>query len=280
MAVKKYKPTSPGMRGRTGYTFEEITKKKPERSLVVKRQKRGGRNVHGRITVRHRGGGHKRKIRIVDFKRDKREIPARVAAIEYDPNRTARLALLNYVDGEKRYIIAPVGLQVGDTVLAGSDIDVRPGNCMPISHIPTGTMIHNIELQPGRGGQMVRSAGTAAQLLAKEGNYAHVRLPSGEIRLVHRNCYATIGQVGNLDHGSIKLGKAGRKRHMGIRPTVRGSAMNPNDHPHGGGEGRSPIGMPSPKSPWGKKTLGKKTRRNKQTDKFIIRDRRAGRKRR
>ena len=280
MAVKKYKPTSPGMRGRTGYTFEEITKKKPERSLVVKRQKRGGRNVHGRITVRHRGGGHKRKIRIVDFKRDKREIPARVAAIEYAPNRTARLALLNYVDGEKRYIIAPVGLQVGDTVLAGSDIDVRPGNCMPISHIPTGTMIHNIELQPGRGGQMVRSAGTAAQLLAKEGNYAHVRLPSGEIRLVHRNCYATIGQVGNLDHGSIKLGKAGRKRHMGIRPTVRGSAMNPNDHPHGGGEGRSPIGMPSPKSPWGKKTLGKKTRRNKQTDKFIIRDRRAGRKRR
>ncbi|MBC8505651.1 MAG: 50S ribosomal protein L2 [Chloroflexi bacterium] len=280
MAVKKYKPTSPGMRGRTGYTFEEITKKKPERSLVVKRIKRAGRNVYGRITVRHRGGGHKRKIRIVDFKRNKRGIPARVAAIEYDPNRTARLALLNYADGEKRYIIAPVGLQVGDTIHAGPDIDVRPGNSMPISHIPTGTMIHNIELQPGRGGQMVRSAGTAAQLLAKEGSYAHVRLPSGEIRLVHRNCYATIGQVGNLDHGSIKLGKAGRKRHMGIRPTVRGSAMNPNDHPHGGGEGRSPIGMPSPKSPWGKKTLGKKTRRNKQTDKYIIRRRRSGRKRR
>ncbi len=280
MAVKKYKPTTPGMRGRTGYTFEEITKKKPERSLVVKRKKHGGRNVHGRITVRHRGGGHKRKIRIVDFKRDKLGIPAKVAAIEYDPNRTARLALLNYADGEKRYIIAPVGLRVGDTVLAGPDIDVRPGNSMPISHIPTGTMIHNIELQPGRGGQMVRSAGTAAQLLAKEGSYAHVRLPSGEIRLVHRNCFATIGQVGNLDHGSIKLGKAGRKRHLGIRPTVRGSAMNPNDHPHGGGEGRSPIGMPSPKSPWGKKTLGKKTRRNKQTDKYIIRRRRSGRKRR
>lgn len=273
MAVKKYKPTSPGMRDRTGYTFEEITKKKPERSLVIKRHNRGGRNDQGRITVRHRGGGHKRKIRIVDFKRDKHGIPARVAAIEYDPNRTARLALLNYADGEKRYILAPVGLTVGDTVLAGSDIDVRPGNCMPISHIPTGTMIHNIELQPGRGAQMVRSAGTAAQLLAKEGSYAHVRLPSGEIRLVHRNCYATIGQVGNLDHGSIKLGKAGRKRHKGIRPTVRGSAMNPNDHPHGGGEGRSPIGMPSPKSPWGQKTLGKRTRKNKQTDKYIIRRR-------
>ena len=280
MAVKKYKPTSPGMRDKTGYTFEEITKTKPERSLIVKRHQSGGRNVQGRITVRHRGGGHKRKIRIVDFKRDKRDIPARVAAIEYDPNRTARLALLYYVDGEKRYIIAPVGLQVGDTVLAGPDIDVRPGNSMPLSHIPTGTMIHNIELQPGRGGQMVRSAGTAAQLLAKEGSYAHVRLPSGEIRLVHRNCYATIGQVGNLDHGGIKLGKAGRKRHMGIRPTVRGSAMNPNDHPHGGGEGRSPIGMPSPKSPWGKKTLGKRTRRNKQTDKYIIHRRGSGRKRR
>ncbi len=280
MAVKKYKPTSPGMRDRTGYTFEEITKKKPERSLVVKRHQRGGRNAQGRITVRHRGGGHKRKIRIIDFKRNKRGIPARVAAIEYDPNRTARLALLFYADGEKRYIIAPVGLRVDDTVLAGSDIDVRPGNSMPLSHIPTGTMIHNIELQPGRGGQMARSAGTAAQLLAKEGSYAHVRLPSGEIRLVHRNCYATIGQVGNLDHGSIKLGKAGRKRHMGIRPTVRGSAMNPNDHPHGGGEGRSPIGMPSPKSPWGKKTLGKRTRRNKQTDKYIIHRRGSGRKRR
>ncbi|MEN8171766.1 MAG: 50S ribosomal protein L2 [Chloroflexota bacterium] len=280
MAVKKYKPTSPGMRGRTGYTFEEITKSTPERSLVTKKRKRSGRNMYGRITVRHRGGGNRRKLRIVDFKRDKLDIPARVAAIEYDPNRTARLALLFYVDGEKRYIIAPVGLQVGDMVVAGSDADIRPGNSLPISRIPTGTMIHNVELKPGRGGQMVRSAGTAAQLLAKEGDYAQVRLPSSEVRLVHQNCYATIGQVGNLDHGTIKLGKAGRKRHMGIRPTVRGSAMSPRDHPHGGGEGRSGIGMPSPKSPWGKKTLGKKTRRNKTTDKYIVRRRRRGKKRR
>ncbi|MBT3390656.1 MAG: 50S ribosomal protein L2 [Chloroflexi bacterium] len=278
MAVKKYKPVTPGMRDRTGYTFEEITKSKPERSLVVPRRSRGGRNAYGRVTVRHRGGGHRRKIRLVDFKRNKRGIPARVAAIEYDPNRTARLALLNYVDGEKRYIIAPIGLQVDDMVVAGADVDVRPGNSMPISHIPTGTMIHNVELQPGRGGQLVRSAGTAAQLLAKEGSYAHVRLPSGEIRLIHRDCYATIGQVGNLDHGNIKLGKAGRKRHMGIRPTVRGSAMSPRDHPHGGGEGRSPIGMPSPKSPWGQKTLGKRTRSNKRTDQYIVR--RRGKKRR
>jgi len=280
MAVKKYKPTSPGMRGRTGYTFEEITKSKPERSLVVKKRKHSGRNMYGRITVRHRGGGNRRKLRIVDFKRDKRDIPARVAAIEYDPNRTARIALLFYVDGEKRYIIAPLGLQVGDMVLAGTDADIRPGNSLPISRIPTGTMIHNIELKPGRGGQMVRSAGTSAQLLAKEGDYAQVRLPSSEVRLVHQKCFATIGQVGNLDHGTIKLGKAGRKRHMGIRPTVRGSAMSPRDHPHGGGEGRSGIGMPSPKSPWGKKTLGKKTRRNKTTDKYIVRRRRRGKKRR
>ncbi len=280
MAVKTYKPTSPGMRGRTGYTFEEITKSKPERSLVVKKRKHSGRNMYGRITVRHRGGGHRRKLRIVDFKRDKRDIPARVAAIEYDPNRTARLALLFYVDGEKRYIIAPLGLQVGDMVVAGSDVDIRPGNSLPISRIPTGTMIHNIELKPGRGAQMVRSAGASAQLLAKEGDYAQVRLPSSEVRLVHQNCYATIGQVGNLDHGTIKLGKAGRKRHMGIRPTVRGSAMSPRDHPHGGGEGRSGIGMPSPKSPWGQKTLGKKTRRNKTTNKYIVRRRRRGKKRR
>ncbi|MCJ7703144.1 MAG: 50S ribosomal protein L2 [Anaerolineales bacterium] len=277
MAVKKYKPTSPGMRDRTGYTFDEITKTTPERSLITDRRKRGGRNVYGRITVRHRGGGHKRRIRLVDFKRDKLRVPATVAAIEYDPNRTARLALLNYVDGEKRYIIAPVGLQVGDKVVAGPGVDVKTGNSLPISEIPTGTMIHNIELKEGRGGQMVRSAGGAAQLLAKEGDYAHVRLPSGEVRLVRQKCYATIGQVGNLDHGNIKLGKAGRKRHMGIRPTVRGSAMSPRDHPHGGGEGRSPIGMPSPKSPWGQKTLGKKTRRNKQTDKYIIRRRGKGR---
>jgi large subunit ribosomal protein L2 len=266
------------MRGRTGHTFEEITKSTPERSLVIDRRKHGGRNTYGRITVRHRGGGHKRKIRIVDFKRDKLGIPARVAAIEYDPNRTARLALLNYADGEKRYILAPVGLKVGDEVISGPNVDIKPGNSLPISNIPTGTMIHNIELQEGRGAQLVRSAGGAAQLLAKEGDYAHVRLPSGEVRLIRQKCCATIGQVGNLDHGNIKLGKAGRKRHLGIRPTVRGSAMSPRDHPHGGGEGRSPIGMPSPKSPWGKKTLGKKTRHNKQTEKFIIR--RRGKKRR
>ena len=278
MAVKKYKPTTPGMRDRTGYSFEEITKSKPERSLLRVRRGHGGRNAYGRVTVRHRGGGHKRKIRVVDFKRDKLGIPAKVAAIEYDPNRTARLALLNYADGEKRYIIAPVGLKVGDTVVSGPDVDIQPGNSLPISNIPTGTMIHNIELKVGRGGQLVRSAGGAAQLLAKEGDYAHIRLPSGEVRLVLQRCYATIGQVGNLDHGNIKLGKAGRKRHLGIRPTVRGSAMSPRDHPHGGGEGRSPIGMPSPKSPWGQKTLGKKTRHNKQTDKYIIR--RRGKKRR
>jgi large subunit ribosomal protein L2 len=278
MAVKKYKPTTPGMRDRTGHTFEEITKTKPERSLLVDRQRSGGRNNYGRITVRHRGGGHKRKIRIVDFKRDKFDVPAKVAAIEYDPNRSARLALLHYVDGEKRYIIAPVGLKVGDTVVSGPAVDIFPGNSLPISNIPTGTMIHNIELKEGRGGQLVRSAGSAAQLLAKEGNYAHIRLPSGEVRLVQQNCFATIGQVGNLDHGNIQLGKAGRKRHLGYRPAVRGSAMNPGDHPHGGGEGRSPIGMPSPKSPWGKKTLGKKTRRNKKTEKYIVR--RRGKKRR
>jgi large subunit ribosomal protein L2 len=278
MAVKKYKPTSPGMRDRTGYTFEEITKSEPERSLIVERRKRGGRNAQGRITVRHRGGGHRRKIRLVDFKRNKWDIPARVVAIEYDPNRTARLALLNYVDGEKRYILAPVGLQVGDMVMSGANAEIRPGNSLPISNIPTGTMIHNVELKEGRGGQLVRSAGGAAQLLAKEGDYAQVRLSSGEVRLVRQGCYATIGQVGNLDHSNIKLGKAGRKRHMGVRPTVRGSAMNPNDHPHGGGEGRSPVGMPGPKTPWGKPTLGAKTRLNKKTDKYIIR--RRGRKRR
>jgi len=278
MAVKKYKPTSPGMRDRTGHSFEEITKSKPERSLLKVRLRNGGRNAYGRITVRHRGGGHKRKIRMVDFKRDKHQVPANVVAIEYDPNRSARLALLNYGDGEKRYILAPLGLQVGDKVVSGPNVDIYPGNSLPISNIPTGTMIHNVELQEGRGGQLVRSAGSAAQLLAKEGDYAQVRLPSGEIRLVRQQCYATIGQVGNLDHGNIKLGKAGRKRHRGIRPAVRGSAMSPRDHPHGGGEGRSPIGMPSPKSPWGQKTLGKKTRRNKQTEKFIVR--RRGKKRR
>jgi large subunit ribosomal protein L2 len=278
MAVKKYKPVTPSLRGMTGYTFEEITKKKPERALIVERRKRGGRNSYGKITVRHQGGGNRQQIRIIDFKRDKRDIPARVAAIEYDPNRTARLALLNYVDGEKRYILAPVDLRVGDSVIAGSTAEVRTGNSMPISNIPVGTLVHNIELKEGRGGQLVRSAGGAAQLLAKEGDYAQIRMPSGEVRLVRQNCYATIGQVGNLEHGNIKLGKAGRKRHLGVRPTVRGSAMSPRDHPHGGGEGRQPIGMPGPKSPWGKPTLGYKTRRNKTTDQFILR--RRGKKRR
>ncbi len=273
MAVKKYKPVTPSQRGMTGSTFEEITKTTPERTLLVSKRKRGGRNMYGRITVRHRGGGHRRHIRIVDFKRDKLDIPARVAAIEYDPNRTARLALLHYVDGEKRYIIAPVDLKVGDDVMAGPRAEIRPGNSLPISNIPVGTMVHNIEIREGRGGQLVRSAGSAAQLLAKEGDYAQIRLPSGEVRLVRQACYATIGQVGNLDHGNIKLGKAGRKRHLGIRPTVRGSAMSPRDHPHGGGEGRQPIGLPGPKSPWGKPTLGKRTRKNKRTDKYIVRRR-------
>ena len=276
MAVKKYKPTTPGQRDMTGYTFEEITKSTPERSLIIPLRKKGGRNAHGRVTVRHRGGGHRRFIRIVDFKRDKFGVPARVAAIEYDPNRTARLALLFYADGAKRYIIAPVGVKVGDTLMSGPEAEIRLGNSLPISSIPLGTMIHNIEMKEGKGGQMVRSAGASAQLLAKEGDYAQVRLPSGEVRLVRQGCYATIGQVGNVDHSNIKLGKAGRKRHLGIRPTVRGSAMNPNDHPHGGGEGRQPIGMPGPKSPWGKPTLGYKTRRNKDTDKYIVRRRNKG----
>ncbi|MGD8555131.1 MAG: 50S ribosomal protein L2 [Anaerolineales bacterium] len=273
MAIKKYKPTSPGRRGMTGATFEEITKSKPERSLIVPKRRSSGRNVHGRITVRHRGGGHRRHIRLVDFKRDKRDIPGRVAAIEYDPNRSARLALLHYIDGEKRYILAPLGLGVGDMVVAGPEAELRPGNSLPLANIPDGTMIHNIEMQEGRGGQMVRAAGTSAQLLGKEGSYASIRLPSGEVRRIRLACYATIGQVGNPDHSNIKLGKAGRKRHLGIRPAVRGSAMSPRDHPHGGGEGRQPIGLPGPKSPWGKPTLGKKTRRTKRTEKYIVRHR-------
>jgi len=274
MPIKVFKPTSPGRRDMSGQTFEEITRSYPERSLTRGLRKRAGRNVRGKITIRHRGGGHKRQIRIVDFKRNKHGIPAKVAAIEYDPNRTARLALLNYADGEKRYIIAPLNLTVGDRVVSGPNAEVRPGNSLPISNIPVGTLVHNIELREGRGGQLVRAAGGAAQLMAKEGDYAQVRLPSGEVRLVRQTCYATIGQVGNLDHGNINLGKAGRKRHLGIRPTVRGSAMSPRDHPHGGGEGRQPIGMPGPKSPWGKPTLGKKTRHNKRTDKYIVRRRR------
>jgi large subunit ribosomal protein L2 len=278
MAVKKYKPITPGQRGMTGYSFEEITKSTPERSLVKELRKSGGRNSYGRVTVRHRGGGSKRQIRLVDFKRNKYGIPARVAAIEYDPNRTARLALLYYADGEKHYIIAPVDLRVNDTVLSGPAAEVRPGNALPISNIPVGTLIHNIEIKVGKGGQLVRAAGGAAQLLAKEGDYAQIRMPSGEVRLIRQNCYATIGQVGNLEHSNIKLGKAGRKRHMGVRPTVRGTAMSPRDHPHGGGEGRQPIGMPGPKSPWGKPTLGYKTRRNKTTNQYIVR--RRGKKRR
>ncbi|MBI9050944.1 MAG: 50S ribosomal protein L2 [Anaerolineaceae bacterium] len=276
MAVKIYKPVTPGLRGMTGYTFEEITKSKPERSLIIPRKKHSGRNSYGRITVRHRGGGSKRYIRLIDFKRNKRGVPARVAAIEYDPNRTARIALLNYADGEKRYIIAPVSLKVGDEVMAGTAAEIRIGNSLPLSSIPVGTMIHNVEMYEGRGGQLVRSAGASAQLLAKEGDYAQVRMPSGEVRLIRQVCYATIGQVGNLDHGNIKLGKAGRKRLMGIRPTVRGSAMSPRDHPHGGGEGRSSIGMPGPKTPWGKPTLGYKTRRNKKSNKYIVRRRTSG----
>ena len=273
MAVKKYKPVTPGMRDMTGYTFEEITKSTPERSLLVMRQGHGGRNAQGRVTVRHRGGGARRFIRIVDFKREKHGIPAKVAAIEYDPGRTARLALLFYADGEKRYIIAPLGVKVGDTLLSGPNIEIRPGNYLPIANIPVGTMVHNLEIQEGKGAQLVRSAGTSAQLLAKEGEFAQIRMPSGEVRLIRQTCYATIGQVGNLDHSNIKLGKAGRKRHLGIRPTVRGSAMSPRDHPHGGGEGRQPIGKPGPRSPWGKPTLGYKTRKNKQTDKYIVRRR-------
>ena len=273
MPVKVYKPTSPGRRGMTGYSFEEITKATPEKSLLREKRGKSGRNNQGRVTVRHRGGGHKRQYRIIDFKRDKFDIPARVASIEYDPNRTARIALLVYADGEKRYIIAPLGMQVGDTVMNGPNAPLRDGNSLPLRNIPIGTMVHNIELQRGRGGQMARSAGASAQLIGREGDYAQIRLPSGELRVVRDDCMATMGQVGNSDHSNIKIGKAGRNRWMGWRPTVRGSAMDPNSHPHGGGEGRSPIGMPGPKTPWGKPARGFKTRNNKRTDRFIIRRR-------
>jgi large subunit ribosomal protein L2 len=276
MAVKVYKPITPSLRNMTGYTFEEITKSKPERSLIVPRQRHAGRNSYGRVTVRHQGGGQKQFIRLIDYKRNKLAIPGKVSAIEYDPNRTARLALIVYADGEKRYIVAPLGLKVGDIILSGPQAEIRTGNSLPIANIPVGTLVHNIELKPGKGGQLVRSAGSAAQLLAKEGDYAQIRLPSGEVRLVLQVCYATIGQVGNLDHSNVKLGKAGRKRHLGIRPTVRGTAMSPRDHPHGGGEGRQPAGMPSPKSPWGQPTRGYKTRRNKTSDNLIVRRRTAG----
>ncbi len=273
MPVKVYKPTSAGRRGMTGHTFEEITKSKPERSLTQALRKRGGRNNTGRITVRHRGGGHKRRYRLIDFKRNKFDTRAQVIAIEYDPNRSARIALVEYEDGERRYIIAPLGLMVGDQIGNGDRAELRPGNALPISAIPLGTQIHNVELLPGKGGQLARAAGTSAQLLAKEGTYAQVRLPSGEVRMIHERCMATIGQVGNTDHGNVKLGKAGRSRWLGWRPAVRGTAMDPNSHPHGGGEGRSGIGMPGPKTPWGKPALGKRTRVNKRTDRFIVRRR-------
>ncbi len=274
MAIKSYKPTTPSRRNMTVTDYRELSKVKPEKSLLETVKKNAGRNSYGRITVRHQGGGNKIKYRVIDFKRDKLDMPATVASLEYDPNRSAHIALLEYQDGEKRYILAPNGLKVGDTVVSGETADIKPGNCLPVSNIPLGTVIHNIELYPGRGGQLCRSAGTAAQLMAKEGAAAQVRLPSGEVRYIKMGCKATIGQVGNIDHENVHLGKAGRKRHMGVRPTVRGSVMNPNDHPHGGGEGKSPIGRPGPVSPWGKPTLGYKTRKkNHRTDKQIVRRR-------
>jgi len=271
--VKQYKPTSPGRRGMSGFTFDEITKKKPEKSLLAPRRRKAGRNNQGRITVRHRGGGAARRLRLFDFKRDKLGVPGRVASIEYDPNRTARIALIHYRDGEKRYILAPVGLKVDDMIEAGPSADIRPGNALPLKDIPTGTAIHNIELHLGRGGQIVRSAGSAAQLMAKEEDFALVRLPSGELRRVSANCTATIGQVSNVENSMIKLGKAGRSRRKGRRPVVRGSAMNPRDHPHGGGEGKAPVGMPGPKTPWGKPARGYRTRRRHDSDKYIVRSR-------
>ena len=271
MAIKKFKPTTPSRRFMTVSTFDEVTTTTPERSLLVSKNKSGGRNANGRITVRHIGGGNRVKYRIIDFKRDKDGIPAKVATIEYDPNRSANIALLNYADGEKRYIIAPLGITVGDVVVSGPDADIKAGNCLPIENIPVGTVIHNIELNPGRGAQLCRAAGNEAQLMAKEGKYATVRLPSGEMRYILARCKATIGQIGNVDHEIVSLGKAGRKRHMGVRPTVRGVVMNPWDHPHGGGEGKSPVGMPSPVTPWGKPALGYKTRKKKNVnDKYII----------
>lgn len=274
MGIKKFKPTSPGRRNMTVSTFDEITTDQPEKSLLAPLPKKAGRNNQGKITTRHHGGGHKRKYRIIDFKRNKDGIPGRVATIEYDPNRSANIALIHYADGEKRYILAPKGLQVGDEIQNGPEADIKLGNALPLENIPVGTVIHNIELKPGKGGQMVRAAGAEAQLLGKEGNYAIIRLTSGETRMVRKECRATIGQVGNLDHELINIGKAGRSRWLGKRPTVRGSAMNPNDHPHGGGEGRAPIGLKSPVSPWGKPTLGYKTRKkNKPSDKYIVRRR-------
>jgi len=273
VALKVYRPTSPGRRGMSSSTFDEITKVEPEKSLLLPLKKKAGRNAQGKITVRHRGGGAKRRLRIIDFKRDKLGVPGKVAAIEYDPNRSANIALIHYVDGDKRYILAPLELNVSDIVKSGDDAEIKPGNALPLRSIPSGTLIHSIELQKGRGGQLVRGAGTAAQLMVKEGEYALVRLPSGEVRRIRTDCLATIGQVGNIDHQGIKLGKAGRKRWMGWRPSVRGSAMSPRDHPHGGGEGRSPIGMPGPKTPWGKPALGYRTRKPKASDKMIVKRR-------
>ena len=273
MALKVYRPTSPGRRGMSGSSFEEITKDKPEKALVKPRKSQAGRNNQGKITVRHRGKGVKRRLRVIDFKRDKIDIPGRVAAIEYDPNRSARIALIYYVDGEKRYIIAPLGLNVDNMIMAGSNAEIKPGNTLPMKNIPSGTQIHNIELQRGKGGQVVRSAGVAAQLMVKEGEYVLIRMPSGELRRIRSECIATIGQVGNVDHQNIKWGKAGRRRWLGWRPTVRGSVMSPRDHPHGGGEGRSPIGMPGPKTPWGKPALGYKTRKPKASDRMIVKRR-------
>ncbi|CRZ35254.1 LSU ribosomal protein L2P [Herbinix hemicellulosilytica] len=274
MGIKTYTPYTPSRRHMTTSDFAEITATKPEKSLVISLKKKAGRNNQGKITVRHRGGGARRKYRIIDFKRRKDNIPAKVASIEYDPNRTANIALLHYADGEKAYIIAPYGLQVGQTVMSGENVEIKVGNCLPLANIPVGTEVHNIELYPGKGGQLVRAAGNSAQLMAKEGKYATLRLPSGEMRMVPLNCRATIGQVGNIDHELVTIGKAGRKRHMGFRPTVRGSAMNPNDHPHGGGEGKAGIGRPGPSTPWGKPALGLKTRkRNKKSNKLIVRRR-------
>jgi large subunit ribosomal protein L2 len=271
MPLRTYKPTTPSRRGMSGSTFEEITARRPEKSLVEPLKKHAGRNAHGHITVRHRGGGSKRMYRIIDFKRNKLGVDGKVATIEYDPNRTARIALVFYVDGEKRYILCPNGLRVGDTIQAGPGAEIRVGNALPLRDIPLGTQVHNIEMHRGKGGQLVRSAGGSAQLMAKEGNYATLRMPSGEVRMVHLDCMATLGQVGNVEHGNISLGKAGRSRWLGRRPTVRGSVMNPRDHPHGGGEGRAPVGMAPPKTKWGKPAHGTKTRNNKATDKFIVR---------
>lgn len=276
MAIKIYRPTSAGRRNMTGAAFDEVTRSKPERSLLAPLRNKGGRNNRGVITMRHQGGGHKRRYRIIDFRRDKWNVPGRIETIEYDPNRSARIALVIYQDGERRYILAPAALRVGDNIMSGPDAEVRPGNALPIRSIPLGTVIHNIELYPGRGGQLVRSAGNSAQLLAKEGTMAQVRLPSGEVRYIDVNCLATIGAVSNSEHSNLNQGKAGRKRWLGIRPSVRGIAMDPSGHPHGGGEGRSPIGMKAPKTPWGKPALGKKTRRNKNTNKFIVRRRGGG----